>query len=368
MKKTLSLYADARTGVLAILGAVTLGVAVLSVAVNYGILESAFGGWAVPTVWALDALWLTFLGAEILAGNHRQRAQRVRIAGLALTVLIAALPTADLIMNRVQGGRFDLAVVLTPVAIVATKAAWWVVLPSLGRRTSPETRLRLHEQRQEVADRLEEMEADAAHRIELLRQATELERQVAEAETDYRASVLAVQRETTERLHRQAEATAQTVAEKPLPALVGAIPLPTLGQWTPTAPALPGTGGRDSRHGTAPQVSGPSGTPGETGSDTASHPEDQAVTLAELAAVSGVPVPRRGVALSDEQMDVVLRHLRYGDDPPLSYRQARAAFRRAGYVGGEERVRHAWAELMRKEGAEESDGDVSDEEPEDAAL
>ncbi|WP_327748483.1 hypothetical protein [Streptomyces europaeiscabiei] len=73
------------------------------------------------------------------------------------------------------------------------------------------------------------------------------------------------------------------------------------------------------------------------------------VTLAEIAAVAGVPTPVAGEALTDVQLVVVLRHLRYLDDPPLSYRQAVAAFREGGFVGGEGRVRKAWGSLMSHE-------------------
>lgn len=76
------------------------------------------------------------------------------------------------------------------------------------------------------------------------------------------------------------------------------------------------------------------------------------VTLEEVAAVAGVPVPETGERLTDEQLLVVLRHLRYRDDPPTSYRQAVADFRDAGFVGGEERIRRTWGELMSREESE----------------
>jgi hypothetical protein len=81
----------------------------------------------------------------------------------------------------------------------------------------------------------------------------------------------------------------------------------------------------------------------------ASGDAEPAVTLADLAAVAGVTVPATGVPLSADQLTVVLRHLRYSDDPPLSYRSAVGAFRDAGYVGSEERVRRAWGDLMSRE-------------------
>ncbi|WP_328623385.1 hypothetical protein [Streptomyces sp. NBC_00354] len=73
------------------------------------------------------------------------------------------------------------------------------------------------------------------------------------------------------------------------------------------------------------------------------------VTLAEVATVAGVPTPLPAEALSDAQLVVVLRHLRYSADPPLSYRQAVTAFRDAGFVGGEQRIRTAWGTLMAQE-------------------
>ncbi|MGW0294773.1 hypothetical protein [Streptomyces tuirus] len=357
--------ASARGMVLTVLGVITLGVAVLSVGVSYHILEPRFGAWAVPTVAALDALWVVFQATEILARNNRLRAQRVMYAGLALTLINAAIPTADLIVS--DPGTFDLAMVLTPVAIVATKGAWWLALPALGRKVSEETSRAIAERRQEVADRLETMEADAAHRIELLEMATALEGRVAKAETEYRKSVLAAQESMTRDLHQQAEATQKAVTEMVLPASVAAIALPDLETWMPTAPALPTTraalepGETDSHAG---QDAARSGRHGERhgGRDA----DRDAVALADLAAVTGVPTPEPGEPLTDEQLDVVLRHLRYRDDPPMSYRQAVAAFRRAEFVGSEKRVRHAWSALMSNEGAQEESEKDDEEEEADA--
>ncbi|MER6441290.1 hypothetical protein ABT275_33635 [Streptomyces sp. NPDC001185] len=374
--------------VLSILGIVTLGVAVLSVAVSYQILEPRFGGWAVPTVGALDALWVVFQATEILSGNNRSRARRVMVAGLALTVVNAGIPTADLILGS---GKFDLAMVLTPIAIVATKGAWWIALPSLGRKVSEGTLQAIAVKRQQVSDRLETMEAEAAHRIELLELATTLEERVAKAETAYRKSQLKTQQTMTEELHGQAEITAKTVAEKVLPATVAAIQLPELGTWTPTAPALPVTAGRDASGHSMPALPGgrdgfgTDGTGGHAGHgdpDGIRHGEGHggrdtdrdavtAARLAQLAAVTGVPTPEPGETLSDAQVDVVLRHLRYRDDPPASYRQAVATFRDAGFVGSEKRVRHAWGALLSNEENDQvnTPADEADEdEPEDAAV
>ncbi|MFF1594313.1 hypothetical protein ACFVY0_40450 [Streptomyces sp. NPDC058286] len=347
-----------RAWVLAVLGIITLGVAVLSVAVSYSILVPHFGVWAAPTVGALDALWVVLQATEILSGNNRSRAGRVKWAGVALTFVIAAVPTADLITTG-TGQGLDLAVVLTPVAIVSTKGVWWLVLPSLGRRVSPVTRAAIATRRQDVADRLEQMEADAADRIELLRAAGDLQERVSAAETDYRLSTLKAQKRMTDRLHGQAVSTSDTIASKPLPELVATIALPELDGWEPSSLALDVTP-------VTPAVTQVSGAIGDGGEES-SRRERLLVTVAEIAAVTGVPTPVTGTPLTNEQITVVLRALRYSEDPPMSYRQAAPRFRGAGYLAAEDRVRPLWRELKSQESEEETeDAEESDEETEDA--
>ncbi|MFE4660914.1 hypothetical protein ACFRFJ_30010 [Streptomyces hydrogenans] len=356
---------------LAMLGAITIGVATLSVVVSYRILEPRFDVWAYAIVAALDTLWLTFQLAEILAGNNRRRALWARVSGLVLTVVLTAIPTVDLARSVSAAGHFEMAVVLTPVAIALTKVGWVVALPSLGRRVSPETRERLATERQTVADRLEVMEAEAAHREEVLAVAARLETRVAEAETRYRLSVLKSQKTTTETLREAGLATEEATAV-PLPASVTAIRLPDLDTWEPTA--LPGTASaRAVTQVSAPAL--PSGTDTGTDGGTPAVPPVTGVPdvdLADLAAVAGVPLPVPGEALTDGQMAVVLRGLRYSDDPPLSYRAARDQYRAAGYVGGEERVRKVWSLVIAQESATEGapvpgDEDTADDDEESSS-
>ncbi|MGW6412354.1 hypothetical protein ACWF95_34920 [Streptomyces vinaceus] len=343
-----------RSLVLGVLGAVTVGVAVLSMAVSYSILVPPFGVWAVPTVVALDALWVVVQATEGLAGSNRSRARRVQYAGIGLTAVIAAIPTVDLALTLARaGGGFDLAVVLTPVAIVATKGAWWIVLPALGRRTSTETREVIATKRQSVADRLEVMEAEAAHRIELLRVASDLQQRVTEAETEFRLAALTSQQSMTAQLHAKAQTTAKTVEEKVLPALVAQIELPELDGWEPSAPALTVTPA-------VTAVTAVTQVSALTGPQTVTSP----VTLEELALVSGVPTPLPGAVLTDAQLEVVIRFQRHRTDPPSSYRQASTALRAAGFRASEERVRHTWRALMVKEGADGEEMDDAQEEAE----
>jgi len=78
-------------------------------------------------------------------------------------------------------------------------------------------------------------------------------------------------------------------------------------------------------------------------------PAEGAMALQELADIAGVDLPEQGVTLSDEQLEVVLRWLRYSMEPPRSYRQAQAEFRKHGYRAREERVRRIWGEIETRE-------------------
>lgn len=78
-------------------------------------------------------------------------------------------------------------------------------------------------------------------------------------------------------------------------------------------------------------------------------PAEGGMTLQELADIAGVDLPQPGVTLSDAQLAVVLRWLRYDMEPPRSYRQAQAEFRKRGFKCREERVRHTWAEIEERE-------------------
>jgi TolA-binding protein len=94
-------------------------------------------------------------------------------------------------------------------------------------------------------------------------------------------------------------------------------------------------------------------TQDETGTDTGAEqvPVEDGVTLQMLADVAGVELPIPGARLSDEQLDVVLRWLRYDMEPPRSYRQAQAEFRSHGFRAREERVRLAWSQIEAREEA-----------------
>ncbi|MEU9678716.1 hypothetical protein AB0D92_35130 [Streptomyces parvus] len=359
-----------RTGVLVALALFTLAAAVMSVVVNYQILEVPFGKWAIAIVGALDALWLIVQATEILAGNDRSRARRVRYVGLLLTLVLAAIPTWDLVMNRSADG-VGIAAAITPAAIVGIKAGWWLVLPSLGRPVSEAMRTKLDEERRRVDDRLEEMHAAAANRVELLQVAGDLETRVARAETRYRKGRLKAQEKATRQLHKQAGNTETTAAKMPLPAVVADIALPDLDGWEPAGPALTaaldratGAPALDAAHpgtGDDAQVNDTTTAPGGDG-DAPSDAAGMDATLADMASVAGIEPPQRGVTLTDAQLDLVLRYLRHDQEPPLaSCRQADRDLRRAGFRASQQRVRETWRDLLTREGAEDHDDQDADD-------
>ncbi|MFD3542482.1 hypothetical protein ACFWUQ_23740 [Streptomyces sp. NPDC058662] len=132
----------------------------------------------------------------------------------------------------------------------------------------------------------------------------------------------------------------------PVTPAVTADPTPALTEGKETTVLPPVT---DTRDGQDTQVTPPVPELEPAAVTGASHPAVTPVTLDEVAAVAGVTVPEAGEALTDTQLVVVLRFLRYSTDPAMSYRHAVTAFRAAGFVGGEQRVRTAWGTLLSQE-------------------
>ncbi|MCX5584261.1 hypothetical protein [Streptomyces erythrochromogenes] len=101
----------------------------------------------------------------------------------------------------------------------------------------------------------------------------------------------------------------------------------------------------------------PAATPDET--DSVRQPEsaptkftptpEELALLDELAVAADVPRPQPGVTLSNTQLAVVIRWLRYTMEPPRSYRQAAEAFRDVGFQAREQRIRQTWDEIKGRE-------------------
>ncbi|PNE43188.1 hypothetical protein [Streptomyces noursei] len=208
---------------------------------------------------------------------------------------------------------------------------------------------------------------DANLRAESERESWKLAQKVGAGDTTLASRLMDVQRErVTDGADTALGAMfAVTATATPVTETVTPIAAPVTPDLTATSmpPALEGAS-TDARDTEGTQVSAQDAPPAPS-ADTATaesvtpvtppvteaRPAVTAATLEELAAVAGVPTPVPGERLTDEQLVVVLRHLRYRDDPPLSYRQAGTDFRDAGFVGSEQRVRRAWGALLSHEEA-----------------
>lgn len=312
-------------------------------------------GWSIALVY--DALWIGALRMSEVAIRQRSRVGIAVMLGLSLAALGVSTGTL-LVLGHARVFAF------VPLAAALFMALRLFVGNVLADHTTA-----AQIAAQSAADRNARAlaAADARHLratavtdvvTETAGHLGEMERQIARAQTLTKAEArIAKARAKAEKRLQEADkkhgekATAFT-------ARTLALAVPTSG-----TPALP-TGTPRAATASAPAVEAAPVTPAEqpgtvdgtqastpetTTDGTADTPPAQPVTLADLATVTGVPTPVPGEPLTDGQLDVVLRHLRYTDDPPLSYRHARKNFRDAGFVGSEERVRRVWAALMENE-------------------
>ncbi|MFC9287234.1 hypothetical protein [Streptomyces sp. NPDC057052] len=183
----------------------------------------------------------------------------------------------------------------------------------------------------------------------------EMERQIARADvlTKAQAEINKARAEAEKRLQKSEKdhgVAALAFAGRDL-ALAGSRPAVTASGHTPAD-----QGGHTVVTQATPEIEPvtiPPVTQGET--DTGEAPEQAPAaggpTLPEMASVAGVDTPEPGQTLTDEQLEVVLRWLRYAMEPPRSYRQAQAEFRAAGFRAREERVRRIWGEIETRETA-----------------
>ncbi|WP_318205365.1 hypothetical protein [Streptomyces sp. SCL15-4] len=316
-------------------------------------------GWSIALVY--DALWIGSLRMSEVAIRQRSRIGMAVMLGLSLAALGVSTGTL-LVLGHAKVFAF------VPVAAAAFMALRLFATHCLADHATAD---QIAEQ--SAADRTARAlaAADARHIrsaaitdvvTETAGHLGEMARQIARAETLTAAEkrISKVRAKAEQRLRKSDEShgeLAAAFAGRPLTLAVSAPGTPAL----PAVPDRPGTAPEPAEEptpkpapdtaetqpvpGTDTQVSAPTGPTPDTAETPAVHP----VTLADLAAVSGVPTPVPGEQLSDEQLDVVLRHLRYADDPPRSYRQALREFRDAGWVGSEERVRRVWGALLTHE-------------------
>lgn len=305
-------------------------------------------GWSIALVY--DALWIGALRMSEAAIRQRSRIGMAVMLGLA-AVSVGVSTGTLLVLGHARVFAFvplaaalfmGLRIFTTHVLADHDTAAAIAAQDAADRRTRA---LAAAEARHLRTAAVTDVVTETAGHL------GEMERQIARAETLTAAEkrISAARAKAEKRLRKADEAHGE------LAAAFTARPL-TLAFTPPGTPALPtGTDrpalGSDPTEDSTPQLTDDTA---DTNTDTQvndhtdpdpAHP----VTLADLAAVAGVPTPVPGEPLTDAQLDVVLRHLRYVDDPPLSYRHARKSFRDAGFVGSEERVRRVWGALLTHE-------------------
>jgi hypothetical protein len=322
--------------VLGTAAAAMLGVGALGAYGTYSNLGAVFPG---PTALGAVAagegatliLALVYVGLVML-GQHAPAAVRLGLWALpAVAATVGAVAAHDLTSTVVYAA--------TPLAMVAAAEgtgllARRIVVRTTGldaearRRTAAAVRALAYEQARA------ERHPDEAVRQRAARRAWRLARRVGADDTALGEQLLDVQRV---RLVAGADAA------------LGVMFAPAVTPGTPArdavtagvTPAIDPAPERPTETTTGPEPGTPVTAPGTQA--TAPH------TLAQLAAVTGVPTPIPGEALSTDQLSVVLRWLRYQEDPPLSYRSARDLFRELGFVGAEDRIRPAWAAVVAAE-------------------
>lgn len=305
-------------------------------------------GWSIALVY--DALWIGALRMSEAAIRQRSRIGMAVMLGLSSTAVGVSTGTL-LILGHAK-----------VFAFVPLAAALFMGLRIFAAHVLADDDTATTIAAQDAADRRARAlaRADARHLrttavtdvvTETADHLGEMARQIARAETLTKAEekISKARAKAEERLRK---------ADKTHGELATAFTARTLTLTvTPTGtPALPTGTGRPALTPNTAENTGPDTTGGTADTDPDTQVNDRTdrepahpVTLADLAAVTGVPTPVPGEPLTDGQLDVVLRHLRYTDDPPRSYRQARDDFRTRGFVGSEERVRRVWGALLTKE-------------------
>jgi hypothetical protein len=307
-------------------------------------------GWSIAIVY--DALWIGALRMSEIAIRQRSKVGMAVMLGLS-AIAVGVSATILLMLGHAKVFAF------VPVA-----AALFMGLRLFASNVLADPATAAHIAKQSAADRNARAlaAADARHLrseattdvfTETAGHLAEMERQIARADvlTRAQAEINEARAKAEKRLQESetkhgAEALAFTQRDL---VLAGTRPAVTAGGDTPAE--LEGrtvvTQDRPQIEGVTPEPVTPVET--DTFEGVEQVPAEGAMTLQELADIEGVTIPEPGVTLSDEQLSVVLRWLRYGMEPPRSYRQAQKDFRDAGFRAREERVRRIWGEIETRE-------------------
>lgn len=329
---------------------------------------SGFFGTAVAWSIALvfDALWIGALRMSEQAIRQRSRVGMVVMIGLS----VVAVATSTVVLLTLGHAEVFAAVPVAAALFMGLRLFADNVLADAATTT------RIADQSAEDRNVRALAAADARHLAvaavtdvvtETAGHLAETRRQVARAKalTDAQVRIDKARAKAEEKLRKAAASHGKQAAAFACRDLVtAALPSRVTAQATPpvTPPVTPGVTPRVTP--VTPEIEAASQAPETPVTPDAEEPvtpvAEQPVTpvveepvtpvadpadLETIAAVAGVETPRPDESLSDEQLVVVLRWLRHAEQPPRSYRKARAAFSDLGYVGGERRIRTAWAVL-----------------------
>ncbi|MFM9369052.1 hypothetical protein [Streptomyces sp. Da 82-17] len=304
--------------------------------------------WTVAAV--LDVLLLAALVAERQAGPGSMNHRRAQWIGYGVMAASGVLVLVE--VNR-SGTWTDPVSYAAPVLMVLAKVLYQFLAPMLTRGVSAEKRRELRRRRQERADAIADAQNELTERVEDAQLAAQAGRHWARTESAYVTATA----KANAGLAKTYEKRRANMTRKP------GVAIPVLGDWTPVSPAVSPVSLPQGREGSplalpprSPGAGHAQDTQVNAGFDAEGHGEDtdgiDLVALHAAAQVAGVEMPEPDEPLNDEQLLLVLRHLRHSTNPPRSYRQALKAFRKARFVGKEERIRKAWAALCNDEEAQ----------------
>jgi multidrug transporter EmrE-like cation transporter len=303
-------------------------------------------GWAIAIVY--DALWIGSLRMSEVAIRQRSRIGMVVMLGVSAVAIGVSVGTLLILGHaKVFAGVPVAAAVLMGLRIFADNMLADSATATLIAEQSASARnaraLAAADARQlaseactdvvvETAEHLAEMERQIA-RAEVLTEAQKkLSKARAKAGTTLAKSDRKHGREAAAFLARELIA----VGPRPVATEADHIPLEQGGHAVATQ--------------VIPEIEAMATPPAAHGAvDVEQALVEDAMTLEELALADGVAVPKPGVTLTDEQLEVVVRWLRYAMEPPRSYRQAYAAFKEAGFQAREDRVRRTWGAIETRE-------------------
>ncbi|MFJ8016218.1 hypothetical protein [Streptomyces sp. NPDC096339] len=307
-------------------------------------------GWSIAIVY--DALWIGALRMSEVAIRQRSRIGMAVMLGISAAAIAVSVATLLILGHaKVFAGVPVAAAVFMGLRLFAGNV---LADPATAAQIADQSAADRNARALAAADaRHLQSEAHTEVLAETAGHLAELHRQTARAEvlTTAQKKISKARAKAEETLAKADEEHGKKAAAFMARELLTVGPRPVA---TDVGHALPELDGHTVATQVIPEIEAvaiPPATTDETDSEVGAEQTllEGAMTLEELAAAAGVEVPEPGVTLTDEQLEVVLRWLRYAMEPPRSYRQAYASFRKLNFQAREHRVRRIWGEIATRE-------------------